>query len=149
MTDLTQDNPASSTLAELRARRAALEAERVDLENPSEDEQIEAEQRAIADAEAINALIQERGKPGIKWDIVDTSLGKVAVSRCSAMRYKKFQDVGDFSSEKIEQLVRPNVIYPALPVFDSMSEQQPMIATRCANAMSRMAGVRKEDVEKK
>jgi hypothetical protein len=143
------ENTPNPELAALRARRAQLEAERVELLEPSDDEQIEIEKRRIADAEAINALIQERGAPGVKWEVIETSLGKVAVSRCSAMRYKKFQDVADFSSEKIEQLVRPNVIYPALPVFDAMNEDQPMIATRCANAMSRMAGVRKEDVEKK
>lgn len=149
MTTEHETSSAADTLAALRARRAELEAQRAELETPSDDEQIEDERRAVADAEAINALIQERGKPGIKWDIVDTSLGKVAVSRASAMRYKKFQDVADFSSEKIEQLVRPNVIHPALTIFDAMVEQQPMIATRCANVMSRLAGVRKEDVEKK
>lgn len=146
---MTSDLQPSPELAALRARRAELETERAALETPTDDEQLETERRAVADAEAINKAIQEHGRVGVNIEVVDSTIGKVIVKRCSAMRYKKFQDIGDFSSEKCEQLVRPNILYPTITAFDAMVEQQPMIATRCANALSRMAGVRKEDVEKK
>lgn len=140
---------AKSKLAALRARRAELEAERSALETPTEDEQLVAEQRAVDDAAAINRAIQQHGRPGIKWEIIETDLGKVLITRCSAMRYKKFQDVGEYSVEKCEQLIRPNIIYPETSVLNAMLAEQPIIAVRCANALGRMAGVRRDDVEKK
>lgn len=151
-TDTTTQAPdldPKAELARLRDRRAAAETRRAELETPSLADELEAARREVADAEAVNAAITEHGKPGVKIEIVDTTLGKVIVKRCSAMRYKKFQDIGDFSAEKCEQLVRPNVVYPTLSVFDAMADEQPMIVFRCANALSRMAGTRKEDVEKK
>jgi hypothetical protein len=143
------DTEAQRKLAALRARRAQLEDERAQLEAPTEAEQLETEERAVADAEAINRAIQEHGRVDREIAIVRSSLGVVILKRCGALRYKKFQDADDFSVESCERLLRPNVIYPTITTLDDMLEKQPMIAMHCANALGRLAGVRKEDVQKK
>jgi len=132
-------------LAALRVRRAELQAEREKLEGIN---RLEQERQALADDEAINAAIAKHGPRGRGIEVVHTDFGVVIVKRCTAMKYKKFQDEGDFSTIATEALVETQVVYPDKPVYRSWIEEQPMIATRCANALSRLAGVRKDDVKK-
>lgn len=136
-------------LAALRARRAQAEAAIQDKLAPTPTEEIAAEQRAADDAEALAAALANGEKLGRTIEVVRTTIGNVIVKRCSSGRYRKFQDTGNFDSLSMEQLVRPNVVHPASEVFDRMIDEQPMIVFACGNAMSRMCGVRKDDVEKK
>lgn len=147
--DIDTRTPAQMQLAELRARRAQVEDEIQARLTPSESDELAAEMRGIEDAEAVAKALAAGEKMGRTIEVLKTSIGWVIVKRCTAMKYRKFQDAGKFDSEDFEKLVRPQVIHPSLDVFDRMLIEQPMLVFVLGNALGRLAGIRKEDVEKK
>lgn len=142
-------DPALDELAELRKQRERLETELAERTAPPVSTQIEIERRKLVDAEGLRAVLDAGEVVDKTIRVVQTPGGMVIVKKCSAMRYRKFQDAGDFDSEATERLCRPNVIYPELPVFDRMLEEHPMIIFTVGNAMAWLAGIRKEQIEKK
>lgn len=137
-------------LAALRARRAELQAAREAREEAAAVKRlVEAERRAIQDEEALAAAVETYGEVGRHIEAVDTDLGVVIVKRASALRFKRFQDADTIDSKAASQLVRPCVVHPTLDVLDTMLDEQPGILLRLANAVSRLAGARANEVEKK
>jgi hypothetical protein len=137
-------------LAELRARRKQLDdeadagaAERLMLE------QIEVEERAIRDREALAKAEADHGPVGKKIAVVQTAVGDVIVKRSNPLHFRRFQDAGKTTSDELERLVRPCVVYPDIPTFERWLEEQPAALLRCANAICELAGIRTKEVEGK
>ena len=133
-------------LRELRARKAELlEA----AEAKGKDLELERERRAVKDAEVLQDLVAKHGALDREIAVVDTDFGMVVMQRCSGGRFKRFIDGEKFKSEHLEQFVRPQCIYPTKAEFDDWCERQGGIMLRCSDALARLAGMRKADVEKK
>lgn len=146
----TSSETRAKELAALRARRIQLDNERAAKQAAAEeDEELEAERRAVVDSEALNRAIDEHGQVGKVIGTLETDLGLVIVKRASAMRFKRFTDTEDTSYENCLKLVRPSLVYPPSDKFDLMIEQQPAIAVRAANKLAVLAGVRREELQKK
>jgi hypothetical protein len=145
-TELETD-PRVAELKQLRARRLALETQAEEMGGGLTE--LEREQRAVADAEALIKAVEEHGKLDVRIAKLQTDFGLVIIKRASANRYRKFQDDGEFKMENIEKLVRPCVVHPKLSEFDEWCEEQPAILTRASNVIARLGGWRKEEIEKK
>lgn len=147
--DHNTTNEAQAELVALRTRRAELDAAREQRTELSDAEALEVERRAVADAEALLEAIDTHGRVDIEIAVVETTIGNVIVKRASRARFQRFQDQGKFDFKHLDQLVSPCLVYPDAAGFAVMLEKQPAIMTHCANAISRLAGVRREDTEKK
>lgn len=133
-------------LRELRAARAAIEEQ---IEAKAGDAELERETRALEDAKALSAAIDQHGPLDRELATVDTDFGMVIVKRVSAMRFKKFMDQKEYKSDHLEVFVRPTIVHPNKALFDEWCEVQPAILIRCSDAIARLAGIRKSEVEKK
>lgn len=147
--DTTTTNEAQAELAALRARRAELEAQREAKNELTDAEALELERRAVADAEALLAAIDEHGRVDVDIAVVETTIGNVIVKRASRARFQRFQDEGKFDYKHVAKLVEPCVVYPDAAGFAAMLDRQPAIMTACGNTISRLAGFKRDDVEKK
>lgn len=139
---------AGQELADLRAKREALAAER---QKRHEDEaaaaELEAAKRALADEEAIDAAEREHGAR--KVAVVQTECGAVIVKRPHVNTFRKFQDKGSTDSAAQEALVRPCLVYPTVFEFERICSEQPATLQQVASAVIRLAGFRVEDVTAK
>ena len=147
--------PAVDDQAALEARLLAARASReaADARRSARDErvrllaEVEAEERAVRDAEVLEALEAEHGPLDKMIRRIDTDEGMVVVKRPNHILYKRFVDRGKTTSEALEQLVRPCVIHPAdkgelARIFEAM----PASLMRAADAVVHLAGARKEDI---
>lgn len=151
MSDGSED-PRVLELRELRAKRAELRRQReeqAEAEAGSLEAQLEAEQRALREEEALQKAIDAHGAVGKEIEPVATDLGMVIIRRCTALRWKKFQDKDDFSHDAFLALVSPCVLYPSSAELDQMLDKQPAILARLSNTVARLAGVRMADIAKK
>jgi hypothetical protein len=135
-------------LAAIRAKRAALAEAREQRAQPSAADQLAAEQRALADDEALERLELEHGPAGKAIEIVRTEVGGVIVRRPHMAVFRRFQD-DNKDTAALEKLVRPCVLHPSKADFDRMCEELPFTLQRCADAVCRLAGIRKEDIQAK
>lgn len=134
-------------LADAKVERARLAAEREKREaDRALAEELEREERAIRDEQAIADAEAAHGPLGKKIAAVHTSQGVVIVKRPNAALFRKFTDAGELTSDECERLVRPSLVHPARAVFDKYAEEEPAILVRCANACAKLAGVRKEEL---
>ncbi len=139
-----QDNEAR--LTQLRAERAELAKARAARESgAAEKEQLEAEERALRDEQAIDAAETEHGPAGRKIAIVETDLGVVIVKRANALLFRRFMDQGSTKHVELEKLVRPSLVHPDGAAFDRILDAQPAVLMRCADAIAKLAGVRAEE----
>jgi hypothetical protein len=137
-------------LSELRAKRAALAEERAKQEaERALVEQIEAEERALRDDEAIAAAEAEHGPVGKRIAVVHTDLGVIIVKRPNPLIFRRFQDKGTTKTEDFDQLVRPCLVYPSKTEFDRILEELPATLIRAANAVCALAGVRHDEISGK
>lgn len=129
-------------LAAIRAERAAI-AERGQKRDANREllDQVEAEERALKDEQAIEAAIEAHGPLGKKIAAVHTSLGVVIVKRPNHVLFKRFQDSGEATSDEFYKLVLPTLVHPARTVFDSLLEEQPGVLSRIASEVCLLAGV--------
>ncbi len=138
--DTMPDSPASK-LAATKAARVAFEKQRAEKAAARElAEELAREELALKNAQAVACAEDEIGVG--KFIALDTDLGVVIVKRCNALIFKKFQDVGKFTTHALEQLVMPCLVYPTADEFDSHLEILPATLTRCADAIATLAGVR-------
>ena len=150
MTEATDKTARDDELRELRAKRAALAAAREAREAQRiADEQIAAEKQDVIDNEAIEAAEIAHGPVGKKIMVVKTDLGAIIVRRPKQAAFKRFQDTGSLKYDELEKLVRPSVVHPSLSAFDQIMEELPATMLRCADAVSVLAGVRRDDVSAK
>jgi hypothetical protein len=135
-------------LAEIRSKRAKLAEARELRALPSAAEQLATEQRALADDEALERLELEHGPVGKAIEIVRTDVGAVIVRRPHMAVFRRFQDDSK-DTAALEKLVRPCVLHPSKAEFDRMCEELPFTLQRCADAVCKLAGIRKEDIQAK
>lgn len=141
---------ASDKLKALQAERAALAAAREQRVSQLADEElIAAEEQGLADDKAIDKAIAEHGPIGKRIAVVKTDMGAIVLKRPTSGTFKRFQDAGSMKHDALEQLVRPSVVHPTLGTFDMIMEALPATMLRCADAVSVLAGVRRDDVSAK
>lgn len=135
-------------LAELRAKCEAIALQRQQRAEKEERalELLQAKQR-LEDEQAIDAAEREHGVRRIA--VVETEGGAVIVKRPHANTFRKFQDKGTTDSQALETLVRPCLVHPTLARFESICAEEPAVLLRVANAVSRLAGVRAEELSGK
>lgn len=140
----------AKNLTELRALHAQLQSAREDADERAkqtfETQQLE---QAIADEEALTKLIAEHGPLDAKISAIHTDMGLIVVTRPHPMKFRRFQDRGKFDTDEISQLIRPCVIYPPLPRFDTILEELPATLARVGSAVIALAGHRSGELGKK
>lgn len=138
-------------LAAARAERARIQAERDrrEQERALADE-LEREERALADEQAIADAEAEHGPLGKRIEAVHTGQGVVIVRRPNPASFRRWQDRNvsskDITMDDAEQLVRPALVRPDKATFDRWVQEEPGILPRCAAACSRLAGARLEEM---
>lgn len=137
-------------LEALRAKRAEVAAARRALEaSRAVEQELLDETRALADEQAIHAAEIEHGPIGRRFMAVKTDAGMILVKRPHMNTFRKYQDNGVTDSAALEKLVRPCVIYPDLARYEEILSEVPAALMKCANAVTYLAGVRKEDLTAK
>ncbi len=121
-------------LAELRAKREQREI----AEAPARE--LAAAQQALRDEQALQTAIDEHGPVGTHLATVQTAMGLVILKRASAMRFRRFQDKGDATTEDVLALVRPCVVWPAPGELDVLLNDLPATLTLLASAVITLAG---------
>ncbi len=131
---------------DLRRKREAIEQARAQREQESEGaERLAAERMALADAEAIEAAERDHGGAR-RIAVLRTEMGAVIVKRAHAATFRRFLDVGKTDTETLEKLVRACLVYPVLSEFERICNDLPLTLVRAADAVSKLAGIRAEDV---
>ena len=137
-------------LREARERRRAAEAKRE--ERQAENDllaEVEAEELAARNAEALEAAEAEHGPIGKKLRAIETSGGVIIVKRPHPATYKRFRDKGEANTAAFDKLVRPCVVHPDKSTFDRILDEEPAALDRCANAIVELAGFRAREVSGK
>lgn len=150
-------DPRETPTGELEQRLAELRAKRKHLDDAAEQrgaerrllDEIESEERAIRDREALAKAEVEHGPVGRKLAVVRSAVGDVIVKRSNPLHFRRFQDSGKTTTDELERLVRPCLVYPDAPTFDRWLDEQPALMLRCADAICVLAGVRAKEVEGK
>jgi hypothetical protein len=141
---------AARRLAEVRAKRAALDDARARAEAVREvHDALEREERALADAEALAAAEQQYGPEGRKIRAVDTPLGLIILKRSGNAAYRRFMDAKTASTDEAERLVKPCVVYPSRAEFDRIVDEYPALWVRLAGALTVLAGHRNTELAEK
>jgi len=139
-------NPHAAELAELRIKRAEVEARRQRAADAREgSDALIRERRALADAEATERFETEVGPDGEKIRVVKTALGSIILRRAHSVAYKRFMDLKTTRVEDCEKLVRPCVLYPDGAELDRMTEALPGTWLRLTGAITLLAGYRAEE----
>jgi hypothetical protein len=134
-------------LAAAREARAKHEAERNErLAEESALDQVEAEELKAETAEAVNEAEKKHGRLGKKIRLVETDIGPIIVKRPTEAAYKAFLDKGEGTTEDLDMLVRPCLVYPDGGKFDRIIREQAATLPRVADAVCVLAGYRKQDV---
>ncbi len=130
------------------AQQRQREAEEAIKEKTEEEQVKEAEQKA-EDAEAVADLRQQGKRLNVDFAAVETPSGCVIVGRPNAVVYRAFQDAGKFDSEAQERLVWPCVLYPEKAQVGAIFDEFPATVTRCAAAVTYLAGMRNDELQGK
>jgi hypothetical protein len=137
-------------LRELKTRRRELVAAREAAADAlATADEIAREERAIRDEEALQAAIAKHGPVGKKLATVETDLGLVILQRPSPLKFRRFQDKGEFETDDVLGLVRPCVVYPSPSELDALLDELPATLARLANAVVKLAGQRAGELGKK
>jgi hypothetical protein len=134
-------------LAALRAKRQALrDAQDAETAARATADAIAKERRALADDEA-RATARKSQAPKT-WAVVEgidaPSHDIVILKRPHAAAFKAFQDKEGAKLDDVEALVKPCVLYPDAATFDKLvSNDQPAVLVRCAEAVCFLAGARR------
>jgi hypothetical protein len=138
-------------IAATRAERARVQAEREQRDKARElHDELEREERALKDEQAIADAELEHGPLGKRIEAVRTGQGVVIVRRPNPASFRRWQDRNvsskDITMDDAEQLVRPALVHPDKVTFDAWVKEEPGILPRCAAACSRLAGARLEEL---
>lgn len=146
-----------ATKDELLARIAAAQAAKKSVDDQASEakelreleEQARRAEKEAEDAPHIARAEEELGVKGLHFAVVQTDFGSIVLKRANPLRFKRFQDTGKTTVLELDKLVRPCLFYPDAKAFDSICEEQPYVLTRCADAVSFLAGVRRADLDPK
>lgn len=151
MTAVREVDERDVKLAELRAKRAELERAREEREAQYErDDEVEGEERAIRDEQALADAEQRIGRVGKIITTVETDLGLVILRRAHQASMKRFMDrAGEATTDDLLKLVIPCLVYPSKPEFEAMIDAQLLTLHRASRKLGELAGLRaKETVAK-
>jgi hypothetical protein len=139
--------PSEIALAE-RLQNARLERSRIAEERDKREAaaalvaEVEAEERALRDEQAIEKAIAEHGELGGKINTYPTTLGVVILKKPHHVLFRRFQDQGEFNNLECEKLVRTCLVHPDKSEFDRYLTEQPGILVPLANLACALAGVK-------
>jgi hypothetical protein len=137
-------------LREVREQRARLAAERAArADERAAARELELEQQALRDEIALDNAIEKHGDVGLGIATVDTPRGMVILKRASAMKFRRFQDKGDATSEDVLALVRPCVVWPSPGELDVILDEYPATLIRMASSVIALAGQKSGELAKK
>lgn len=141
---------ADTKVAELRAKRAELQAarERGEAER-AEARAVAAEEQALLDEQALGEAIDKHGDVGVSLATVQTPMGLIIIKRATAIRFQRFQDKGNATTEDVRQLVSPCVVHPSPAQFSVILEELPATLIRLASQVIALAGQESEATAKK
>jgi len=144
----TADDSTARKLAEVRAKRAAIDDARARAEVEREtSDALEREERALADAEALAAAEAQYGRNKIR--AVETPLGSIILKRSGNAAYRRFMDASKATTDEAERLVKPCVVYPSRAEFERILDEYPALWVRLAGALTKLAGHRNDELQEK
>lgn len=150
LTSAPAPDPTAAKLAEVRARRAAVDDARAAAEAARAGaETLEREERALADTEALVAAEREHGPEGKRIRAIETPRGLIIVKRAGNAAFRRFMDSSKATTDEAERLVRPCLVYPSRAVFDEILDEYPALWIRLAGAITKLAGHRNEELAEK
>jgi hypothetical protein len=139
--------PSEIALSE-RLQNARLERSRIAEERDKREAaaalvaEVEAEERALRDEQAIEKAVAEYGELGGKINSFPTTLGVVILKKPHHVIFRKFQDLGEYNQVECEKLVRSCLVHPDKSEFDRYIQEQPGILVPLANLACALAGVK-------
>jgi hypothetical protein len=134
----------------MRERREAIAAERRARAEAAElRDKAAAERIELANEEALDAAERAHGELGKKIAAVHTDHGVVIVKRAHPAIFKRFMDQGKTDTKTLDALVRGCLVYPSVTVYEEIVEAQPFNLSRFADAITVLAGLRKEEISAK
>jgi len=139
--------PSEIALAE-RLQNARLERSRLAEERDKREAaaallaEVESEERALRDEQAIEKAVAEYGELGGKINVYPTTLGVVILKKPHHVLFRRFQDQGEFNNLECEKLVRTCLVHPDKSEFDRYLTEQPGILVPLANLACALAGVK-------
>jgi hypothetical protein len=136
MNEATHNPTVSDRLAELRAKKEAIDAAR----------EIERKAREVEELELEVRFDGELGPRGSQFEIINTGEigeGCIVVKLGEEVLFKRFQN-SKLTAEDAAAFVRPCVVYPSQSKYDEITARRGFIATRCANALATLYGVKLE-----
>jgi hypothetical protein len=141
----------AAKLAEVRAKRAALDAARADAEAArAVKETLAREVQALADAEGLAAAEAQYGPEGDRIRSLDAPNGAlIIVKRAGNAAFRRFMDLPKATTDDAEKLVRPCVVYPGRAEFDLLVEAYPALWLRLAGALTKLAGFKASELAEK
>jgi len=145
----TEPTDIEAQLAAVLDERDKLARAREARSQPTAAELLAVAQRELAEDRELDRLEAEHGKVGRVLLMVRSEVGAVIVKRPHMATFRKFQEAKDIGTKELENLVQPCVLYPTRAEFDGMLKELPFLLNRCADAVSTLAGVRKEDIKGK
>lgn len=89
---------------------------------------------------ALAAAEKEHGELGKKIALIVTDEGAVIVRRPARQNVSKFMDASKFTSDAMEALVRPFIVYPSKEAFSRLLDEQPAALTIIASEALTLAG---------
>lgn len=146
----TRNAELEDKIAAVRAARESLAAQREARAQADElASKLASEELAFKGEQAVEAAEAEHGAVDKKIRVVQTDMGVVIVKRAHPAVFKRFIDRGKHSMQDLEELARKCLVYPTLPEWEAMCNEQTAIINRTADAIAWLAGIRADDVSAK
>lgn len=138
-------DPKAEARARVEAAKLAITAQR---EVEAEQAEVQRLEREALGLEALAKAEREHGSSRVM--ALETDQGIVIVKAPNHVAYRKWQDTTErVSTEALEQLVFPCIVYPSISEFERILERLPHTLQRCSDAVTVLAGYRKDDLAKK
>lgn len=105
-------------------------------------EEVEAEERALRDEQAIEKAVAEHGPIGVKLAVMHTPLGVIIIKKPNHVLFRRFQDLGKHDVVECEKLIRPCLVHPDKTEFDRYATELPGTIIPLANLACGLCGVK-------
>ncbi len=138
---------AQAKLDALREQRAALAEQAAARLEPSIDEQIALEERALLDDQKFADAQIQHGARAVK--LIRTEAGGIIVRRPHISAFRKFQDTGNLNSDATEEFVKSCLLHPSKPEFDKYLREAPGALVKIASVCVELAGFRSDEQRSK
>lgn len=132
----TEEKPLEERMAELRAKKDAIDAAR----------EVARKVRAVEEMELEVRFDGELGSRGTMFELVDSGdldEGFIVVKLGPEVLWKRFTS-SKTTNEDVHELVRPCVVHPSPAKYDEIVARRPALGVRAANALATLFGVKSE-----